>query len=355
MFIIEISNVHIFFVSLFSMLQKIKENVAHYNEFYTAIKQDATEIREKLLSNKYEFFEEPIQIKKIEKFDGNISIGASDSGFFSDALTSLDFVYIKSAGSYFNYSSGKLTEYKRLPRNPIKELLFSENILQKDEIHKFVSIKRIKEELKILKTIANEKNPEFLLIDGPVLPQPVDRPLNNSKLYHDYKNMVALFVELYDLCKKQNNILVGCVEDSRANTFMDLIKNKNTRINDTILTNLILEKSESLAFFKIFSTESNIINQDLEEFGKFNFYSTYLKLNDDYPLRIETVSKEFKKVRDTIGFLASNFRDYCFPTPLIDADKQAKLNKNEIETIRTLIEREFAKYKIKKMRRERRI
>jgi len=336
------------------MLEEIRESVLKYQTFYKGLKDNAKEIRESLLANKYSLFEESQNIQKITK-DNNVTVCAVDSGFFSDSFTGLDFAYVKTAGSYFNYQNGKLTNYKRDIRYRDKNIYFSDYPLQKDEIHKFVSIKRIRDELKSLKNIVKDYTPELLLIDGPVLPQPVDRPLNNSKLYHDYKGMIVNFVELYDICKSQDTKLVGCVEDSRAASFLDLIKEKNDRINDTLFLDLVLNKGEALSFFKIFSTDSNIINQDLEEFGKFEFFASYLKPNEDYPLRIETLSKDFSNIRNKICFLAGHFKEYAFPTPLIDADKQAKLNNKEVETIRTLIEKEFIKFKIKKLRRNRRV
>ncbi len=337
------------------MLNQIKENVLSYREYYNALELNAKSIRQKLLNSEFNCFIEEKQIIELKPLNIDFSAVASDSGFFNDSLTGLDFVYVKSAGAYFKYNSGKLTEYLRLPKKPNKNLYFSEYILQKDEIHKFVSIKRIIQELEVLKKSAVDKNPDFLLIDGPVLPQPVDRPLNNSKLYNNYKTMITKFVELYDLCKKQDTHLIGCVEDSRATTFIDLIKEPITRLNDTLLLDLILKKSESTSFFEIFSQENNIIKQDLKEFGDFKFHASYLKFDQDYPLRIETPSIKFDKVRNVIDFLSNNFKDYSYPAPLIDADKQAKLSKNEIETIRHMIESEFSKMKIRKMRRNRRI
>jgi len=336
------------------MLHKIREQVNNYKTFYKRVEDNASIVRENLLKNKYSVFEESESIIKVKEENTCRCVGI-DSGFFNETLTGMDFVYVKTAGSYFNYQNGKIKKYKKILNRPKKELYFAKNILQKDEVHKFVSIARIREELELARLSITDTNPDFLLIDGPVLPQPVDRPSNNSKLYPDYKLMVEEFVKLYDLAKSNNVVIVGCVEDSRATSFLDLIENKHDRINDTLFLNLVLQKKEGLSFFKTFATESNIINQDLKEFGNYEFFASYMKLNEDYPLRVESPTKQFNKIRNTIGFLAGQLRDYCFPTPLIDADKQAKLNNSEVETIKCIIEKEFMKIGIKKLRRERRI
>jgi hypothetical protein len=343
------------------MFSDIQKQIDKYANYLDAIKASALQTKEQLKQNKIQGLIEKEQLQSIEENSKGKVIGA-DSGFFESSLTGLDFCYIKSSGSYFEYNS-KLVKYERLTENPIYEFKISDSILQKDEIQKFVSIARLKQELSLLENGIKNKNPDYALIDGNILPQPVDRPNNNSQLYSQYEELLDSFVRLYDLAKSQNTVLIGAVEDSRANSFLKLALNEKDflhSVNDILYLNYILEKHECISFFPIYSVESNIIYNDLKQYGDFNFYSSYLKVNDDYPLRIELQYNNFsenklKEIKGFISYISSYSKDYCFPSVLLDADKQAKLNANEVNIVKNLVDSSILSHGIKHLRRERRI
>ena len=342
----------------------IKQQVDKYAMYLDAIKSKALETKELLIQNKISGLMEKEQLQVISENSKGKIIGV-DSGFFESSLTGLDFCYIKCAGSYFEYDK-KLVKYEKLSTNPIYEFKISDFILQKDEIQKFVSIARLKQELALLELGIKNKNPDYALIDGNILPQPVDRPNNNSQLYSQYEELLSAFVRLYDLAKSNNTVLIGSVEDSRANSFLKLTqKDFDTRsllnsCSDIVFLNYILEKMQCISFFPIYSVESNIIYNYLKQYGDFNFYSSYLKVNDDYPLRIELQYNNYsenklKEIKGTIAYISKYSKDYCFPSVLLDADKQAKLTVKEIEIIKNLVTNSIIPFGIKPLRRERRI
>lgn len=344
------------------MFSSIKLQVDKYASYLGSVKENAQATKELLKQNKIQGLIEQEQIQNIEYNSKGKVIGA-DSGFFESSLTGLDFCYVKCAGSYFEYDS-KLIKYKKLTQNPNFLFKTSEFVLQKDEIHKFVSINRLKEELSMLYNGIKENNPDYTFIDGNILPQAVDRPTNNSPLYPDYQELLNSFVRLYDLAKSQNTILIGSVEDSRANSFLKLAlpeKNKLINsVNDVLYLNYILDKKQSISFFPIFATESNLIYNDLKDYGSFNFYGSYLKVNDDYPLRIELLQNNFsenklKEIKGFVSYISDYAKDYCYPSILLDADKQAKLTQNEITIIKNLVDSSIAPLGIKTLRRERRV
>jgi len=221
----------------------------------------------------------------------------------------------------------------------------------------------LREELSLLYESLKKRNPEYALIDGNVLPQAIDRPQNSSNLYNNYEDLLQDFVKIYDFCNSNDICLIGCVEDSRANSFiklLDLDKKVINSTNDILFLNFILEKGFAISFFPIFATESNLIYNDLQQYGKFNFYASYIKVNEDYPLRLELLQNNYsaQKLKDIKGFMAyiSNYaKDYCFPSVLLDADKQAKLTHKEEEIIKTLVTSSLIPYGIKPLRRERRV
>jgi len=343
------------------MFSDIQKQIDKYANYLDAIKAKALETKEQLKQNKIQGLIEKEHLQSISENSKGKVIGV-DSGFFESSLTGLDFCYIKCSGFYFEYDS-KLVKYEKLTQNPIYEFKISDSILQKDEIQKFVSIARLKQELSLLIKGIEEKNPDYALIDGNILPQPVDRPNNNSQLYPQYEELLDSFVRLYDLAKSNNTILIGSVEDSRANSFKKLALSENDflhSVNDILYLNYILEKGQATSFFPIYSVESNIIYNDLKQYGDFNFYSSYLKVNDDYPLRIELQYNNYsetklKEIKGFISYISSYAKDYCFPSVLLDADKQAKLNQKEIEIIKSLVNNSMVPFGIKPLRRERRI
>jgi len=346
------------------MFSSIKGQVDKYTQRLNEISNLAKAIKSKLIDGSIKGFVEQEQYQKIEySFKGTV-IGV-DSGFFESSLTGLDFCYIKTAGSFFVYDK-KLCRYEKLLQNPNYEFKTSENSLQKEELPKYVSISRLRQELALLFCGLQNKNPEYALIDGNVLPQAVDRPQNNSVLYKDYEDLLQDFVKIYDYCNSNNISLLGCVEDSRANSFLKLAQNDFAsksllnNINDVIFLNYILEKDSCISFFPIFATESNLIYNDLQQYGKFNFYASYIKVNEDYPLRLELLQNNYssQKLRDIKGFIAhiSNYaKDYCFPSVLLDADEQAKLTQNEVNIVKNLVDSAILSHGIKHLRRERRI
>lgn len=341
------------------MFSEIKSKVQSYANYLESLKSEAHKLREQLLQNKIKGFIEEQQLQTISSVSKGRVIGA-DSGFFDSSLTGLDFCYIKCAGSYFEYDS-KLVKYEKLVSSPEYFFTVSQNVLQKEEIQKFTSINRLKKELKLLYSGIKKHNPEYALIDGNILPQAVDRPNNSSELYLEYEELLQDFIQLYDLSKSQNVNLLGCVEDSRANSFLKLAVTSKDLINqsDTLFLNYLLQKGECLSFFPIFS-EENLIQNDLKQYGDFSFSSSYLKINEDYPLRIELLNNKYseqklKEIKGFIAYLSSYSKDYCFPSVLLDADKQAKLNPKEIETVKNLVDSYTLPLGIKSKRRERRV
>jgi len=346
------------------MFSNINPQITKYAGYLESLKKEAENIKNLLLENKIKGLLEKDQFQNISEVSKGSCIGV-DSGFFESSLTGLDFCYIKCAGSFFEYDK-KLIKYNKLTSSPIYEFKLSESVLQKDEVQKFVSISRLRQELNLLFEGIKNKNPEFAFIDGNILPQPVDRPQNNSLLYQEYEKLLQDFVKVYDLSKSQDVVLLGSVEDSRANSFLKLAydnyKNNSFIHNasDNLFLNYILEKGQAISFFPIYSVESNIIYNDLKSFGDFSFYSSYLKINDDYPLRIELLNNNYnenklKEIKGFVSFVSSYSKDYCYPSVLLDADKQAKLLPKEIDIIKNLVESSIMPLGIKPLRRNRRI
>ncbi len=339
------------------MFENILKQVDNYSNLLSQYKNEALILREKLSKGNNNFIESKV-IHNLE-FKTKGKVLGVDSGFFDSAITGLDFCYIKSAGSYFDYDIN-LKNYSKLSTIPNYDFFISENILQKEEVQKFTSINRLRKELNLLYEGIKSKNPEYALIDGNVLPQPIDRPNNNSILYLEYENLLQDFVNLYDLTKSQDVVLIGTVEDSRANSFLKLVYKETKDINDILFLNFLLNDFEATSFFPIFNVESNIIYNDLQNYSNYSFLASYFKLPEDYPLRIELLNNNYsesklKEIKGFISYISSFTKGYTYPSVLIDADKQAKLNQKEVNIIKNLVDSAITSKGLKYKRRERRI
>src|SRR5574344_272601 len=145
------------------MFENILKQVDNYSNLLSQYKNEALILREKLSKGNNNFIESKV-IHNLE-FKTKGKVLGVDSGFFDSAITGLDFCYIKSAGSYFDYDIN-LKNYSKLSTIPNYDFFISENILQKEEVQKFTSINRLRKELNLLYDGIKSKNPEYALIDG---------------------------------------------------------------------------------------------------------------------------------------------------------------------------------------------
>jgi hypothetical protein len=281
----------------------------------------------------------------------NLSFSGVDAGFVNKQFNFANLIIIKEAGAVFNYKDFKLSSVKYLPRTyNIPKPYLTTSSLEVEEIIWNTSILRLKKEISLSKKIIETEHLDFSLIDGSIVPQYLSKPSKDSKFYTDYSSLISLFISLYNISKEKKVFLVGCIEDSRADRFFQILKNNylkdkvNFDLSDSFLVFSLLSKNQRTCVFKY--TQDLKEHPILKDFPKEivdNLYVCYVKLSeDDYPLRLEFIYfKEFGlSLKDYTDFIVSNIasissfnKRYIYPSPLIEADMQSRLKMQEIDII----------------------
>lgn len=298
--------------------------------------------------NKEENIVNPINLEKKQ----NLSFAGVDSGFVNKQFNFANLIIIKEAGAVFNYKESKLSSVKYFPRTyNIPKPYLTTSSLEVEEIIWNTSILRLKKELSLSKEIIEKTSKlDFMLMDGSIIPQYLSKPAKDSKFYKDYSSLIDLFISLYNISKERKIFLVGCIEDSRADRFFNILKNNFIKENieynlsDSFLVFSLLSKNQRTCVFKY--AEDLKEHPILKDFPKEiyeNLYVCYLKLSEeDYPLRIEFIYfKEYGlSLKEYTDFIVSNIssvssfnKRYVYPAPLIEGDLQSRLKIQEIDLI----------------------
>lgn len=313
---------------------------------------------------------EPISLEKIF----SLKVSGVDSGFVSKQLNFANITIIKEAGIFFEYENGELKDYKYFPHmyNLPKPHLSSSS-LEIEEIMWNTSISRLDKEISLSTLILGQESLSLSLLDGSIIPQYINKPTKDCPQKKKYDSLLLSFFSLYNLSKKNNVFLAGCIEDSRANRFFSILKNEifndlsfDFELFDSFVVFSLLEKNQRTGVFKYSKDPKNHpILSDFPEEIRDNLYCCYLKLSkDDYPLRIEFVYfKEFglslKQYTDKLVTMISNISfynpKYTYPSVLVEADLRSRLSLQEIDLITNKILEKTRSYGFRFPRRESRL
>ncbi len=306
-----------------------------------------------LESGSPELVEERLIIS-VEKTALNCKIAGVDSGFVDKDLFALDLVLIRAIGAMFDYKKNKLAKADYFPSfYAFPEPSLSKAGLEADEFQCSKSIQRLIKEVETAKSLIEKFFPEFCFLDGSIVPQYADKPRKESGIKSDYHEMLEQFQSLYEIAKKNNCELVGCVEDSRGSRFRQILqeqlltnqKNLSWQLEgcyDAILLDYLLKEGErSFAFSYTASTGQHPILMDFDEKWSNSVKAFYLKpVSFDRPLRVEflhqngdSISKHASKIASMVFAQSCMHREYAYPSILIEADLHAKLHSQEIEIV----------------------
>ena len=291
------------------------------------------------------------------------SVAGVDSGFVSKRLSFIDLVLVKTTGVIFKYYNGetpKATYYPAPFAFPEPTLL--RQGLEKDEESQSVSLIRLKEEVNCASEVIKKYKPEFLFIDGSIVPQYQDKPRKESELNSDYHSIITLFQKLYKTAEENSCTLIACVEDSRGTRFSQLLEEEilpkhpqiKSKINsqtlkssfDASLLDYYLRTGErTFAFPYTKSSDEHAILKDYSAEWSKSIFVFYLKPTEfDKPLRVEFLCKSAKtnpsslkecadKIASVVYTLSSLHKEYSFPSILIEADLRAGLSEQEISVV----------------------
>ena len=286
-------------------------------------------------------------------------VAGVDSGFVQKKLSFIDLLMVRAVGAIFDYKNSSLDKAQYYPRAfSLPEPILLRSGLENDEMNQSVSLERLKREVQTSIEIIEKYNPEFLFIDGSIVPQYQDRPRKESCVNKDYHSIVDHFQKLYSVAEQNNCTLIACVEDSRGSRFKQILQEEilpNTAANQTSLgftfdscfLDYFLEKGErTFAFPYTHNVENHAILKDYKKDWSKSIYVFYMKPSSfDVPLRVEFIckpdsnsdSKKLKECADKIASvvysLSSLHKEYSYPSVLIDADLRAGLKPDEVSMV----------------------
>jgi hypothetical protein len=322
--------------------------------------------------NTYNPNEKIIESISIEK-NQNLSFAGVDAGFVNQQFNFSNITIVKEVGALFEYQDSKLKHTTYFPKTyNLARPYLTTSSLELEEVMWNTSILRLNKEIGLSIDIVKNKKPNFMLLDGSIVPQYISKPSKDSKLFSIYKQLINNFVSLYNISKENKIYLVGCIEDSRSDSFFNFLKDKilnkqiSNELYDSFVTFSLLKKNQRTCVFKYtdVSTEHPILKDFPKQFID-NLYICYIKLSeDDFPLRLEFIYfKEYGlTLKEYTDYIVSNIssisnfnKKYIYPAPLIEADLRSRLRKDEIESIITSVLERTRKYGFRLPRRENRM
>ncbi len=303
------------------------------------LKEIASQIRE--ISAKRKAFAEKlrseIKFSSIGDVDlKGLRIAGVDGGFLAKQKHGVSFVIRRAVGVCFEYGEKLQTSY--LPsKNPSPEVIPVSYILEEHEFNTYASLLRVEREIQVAIESAKRFKPNVLILDGSVVLYPANRPKSSSLAFKKYEEVIQLFNELYLFCLENSIALVGAVEDSRS---MKLCKKAISddklllKFSDTIVLSHIMEKGTRTDIMEYSESAELPILQDIGEFSK-KLFSFYLRASDyDLPLRIDFLSnnprEDVEQISKIMLAISNNFKEYTYPSVLIEADARAKLSEKDL-------------------------
>ncbi|MEM5793425.1 MAG: DNA double-strand break repair nuclease NurA [Candidatus Aenigmatarchaeota archaeon] len=296
---------------------------------------------------------EPQIINKIEdEFPEKVSVLGVDGGIIKHSYHGLDLVLMRSVGVNFIYEYGKLVDVTYYPSsNPLPIPKMLSEPFSDVELNFYYNFERQIMEIQTTIEATEKLKPDFVLLDGSVIPTYVTKP-DNPELKQYYNNLLEKYKELFEIIKKHKLRIAGIVEDSRGMKFCDIIKRRimskmGTHLSlelqkildktrDTNILFYILKKQERTCIFNYSSNpEVHPILKEFEKLSK-NFFTFYIRTADfDRPVRVDFISFENPIVvaNDISSVLlrTSGHAGYGIPSVLIEADQRAKLNEKDME------------------------
>ncbi len=269
----------------------------------------------------------PVKTEKI-----NYSVCAVDGGLVSERFHGSDIVTGKAVAVFFEYSDSKLSSCSYLPQKFPRSVLDARLGLDEHESQVYSSLFRLKMEIKTAIEAVKRFSPSVLLFDGSLLPLPNDIPSRESIIFPEYNKVLALYAELYDLCRGRCS-LIGVIKDTRSRRLAKELGIAGENITDSHLMNSLLRKMERTCTFP-YAKEDTPATAELKKFGE--VYCFYIKPSDsDLPLRIEFVKdNNSEKIPEIINSLSAISENYAYPAALIEADLCAAMDPLEMEKVK---------------------
>ena len=277
------------------------------------------------------------------------TVGAVDGGIIHDEYGSMILLILRAVGALFKYREGSLEEVKYVPSPlPEPEVIDNDLPLEREDYHPFISLHRLREELRRALDVSS-LSPEFLFLDGSIVPQIVDKP-HGEHLKNLYLSTLSLYRKFYSLYPK---ILPGgIVKDTRGNRLGLYLREEGIDIpnwQDISWLSYVLDEGEYTAPIPYSeSPEKHATLKDIGEQAR-DIYIIYFRASKlDRPFRVEFYSKDpekdAKRIANLLYPLSSRNPHYSIPPFMVEVDLRARLSKESLSYVKSYLERMIVSY-----------
>jgi hypothetical protein len=318
------------------MIERLKPLADRIRENRDRLAENASEIRK--AGGVTAGLEEGSLILSVEKSTPSFTVCAVDGGLLTDRFVGSDILVSRAVAACFTYESGRLASVRYHPKKfPEPEVGFR-NGLDEHEALVFRSLFRLKGELSTALESLEMFKPDYLFLDGSVVPLGADKPADGSALSEDYEGLLKVYKTLYGRCGETGCQLVGVIKDSRGKRLAEILKDRlMVEVPDATLADALLREGERTSEMAYSHDHSR--HQVLRQLGDWGekIRLFYLKPSaSDMPLRVEFVrpGKSASEIASAVLSLSSISKAFAYPAALIEADMCAALAPLEMEKIK---------------------
>ncbi|MFH1470394.1 MAG: DNA double-strand break repair nuclease NurA [Candidatus Micrarchaeota archaeon] len=301
--------------------------------------------------------------REVKPGEVNGLVGAVDGGLLAQEFHGIDLVVTRAVGVVFGYEDSKRVSHKYYPRALVAPEVYADEYLETHEFLWYKSLLRLRGELSTARGMIEKLTPQFMLMDGSVVPQITDKPGEGSAIRGLYLEVIEEYKNLYKAADLNNCSLVGVIKDSRGKRFVEIMRRylgKEGEIlgkaHDTGFLDFLLKEGERTFTFRYSSTEKeHQVLKDLNDWGA-RVDAFYLKaVEGDRPLRVEFLEgkRKFEEIASLVYTLSRINKNYAYPAVLIEADLRAALDQNEIDRVYgELVTKTGMRSSLRKLRRD---
>ncbi len=281
--------------------------------------------------------------RKVEAGEINGLVGAVDGGLLAQEFHGIDLVITRAVAVVFEYENSKRKAHKYYPSPIVTPDVEADEYLETHEFLWYKSLLRLRKELSTARGAIETLKPNFMLMDGSVVPQITDKPGEGSPIRSLYGEVIDEYKMLYKSADLNNCSLVGVIKDSRGKRFVEIIRRYLGpegeilgKAHDTGFLNFLLKEGERTFTFRYSgSQKEHQVLKDLEDWGT-KVDAFYLKaVEGDRPLRVEFIEgkRSFDEIASLIFTLSRINKNYAYPAVLIEADLRAALDQAELDRV----------------------
>ncbi|MEM3071756.1 MAG: DNA double-strand break repair nuclease NurA, partial [Candidatus Anstonellales archaeon] len=205
------------------MIEKIKEIAKNI----LLLEERRRKLAELLRAESSPYFEgayEKSFIRGIDEIKVNGKVCATDSGIMLGAMHGIDIFVCRAVAVSFLYENSTLKSCEYYPSPRADPEIEVKNALDIEDVLWNSSLFRLKSEIEVSINAVEKLSPDYLFLDGSIVPLVSDKPKTESQVIGVYNEVIRLYIRLYERCREKNCTLVGIIKDSRGKRFLEIVQ-----------------------------------------------------------------------------------------------------------------------------------